>query len=92
MEIISMAKTFKRNFHEAVERVSSGKGRIPVIRKTADKDVSHSRHCWSCMKGSKPKKIIRKAIRRSHKEFLKWEIEHYEHLKHHGEHREDFLD
>ena len=53
-----MSRSFKRNLHDAIRRIDECGGRIPIIRKTRDRQVSHSHDCWMCERGTKPKRAL----------------------------------
>jgi hypothetical protein len=46
-------------------------GRVPVIRKVRDREISHHGECWLCNKGTRPKRIKIKATRRAAKKELR---------------------
>lgn len=67
-----MSHTFKRNFGKAYDRES---GRIPVIHKTPDYEVSHSKDCYLCCSGTRPKRLFQsKPDRRKNKQELLFEL------------------
>lgn len=39
-------------------------GRVPIIRKDLDKNVSHAKTCYMCIKGTAPKRLLQVKPRR----------------------------
>lgn len=67
-----MSRTTKRNFYRAYRSVREGHGgRVPVVRTGGDREVSHSKACYLCQRGTLPKRILHiKPRRRREKETL----------------------
>jgi len=66
-----MSRSLKRNSFAAFDAaVNGGGGRVPVIRNSPDKDVSHSKECFMCGKGKRPRRQVNKAARRAAKRML----------------------
>lgn len=57
-----MSRSLKRSMVAAYDRES---GRVPVIHKLPDSEVSHSKDCYMCISGRKPKRIFLSKPRRS---------------------------
>ncbi|MBO1900910.1 hypothetical protein J4H92_02975 [Leucobacter weissii] len=60
-----MSRSTKRNFHQAFRSMwAQHGGRVPVIRKDRDKNVSHAKPCYMCIKGTAPKRLLQVKPRR----------------------------
>ena len=68
-----MSRSTKRNFYQAYRSVfEEHGGRVPVIRAGGDREVSHSKACYICQRGTLPKRILHiKPRRRREKEALR---------------------
>lgn len=50
-----MSRSLKRSMMNALQRES---GRVPIIHKLPDGEVSHSKDCYMCHSGTKPKRML----------------------------------
>lgn len=68
-----MSRSTKRNFYRAYRSACAEHGgRVPIIRKDLDKNVSHAKPCYMCIKGTVPKRLFQvKPRRRREKRHLK---------------------
>ena len=57
-----MSRSLKRSMMNAAMRES---GRVPVIRKIPDSEVSHSKDCYMCQNGTKPNRMLHIKPRRA---------------------------
>lgn len=60
-----MSRSTKRNFYRAYRAAyEEHGGRVPIIRKDLDKNVSHAKPCYLCVKGTAPKRLLQVKPRR----------------------------
>lgn len=71
-----MSRSMKRNFYRAYRSAyEEHGGRVPIIRKDHDKDVSHAKPCYLCVRGTVPKRVLHvKPRRRKEKRQLRAEV------------------
>lgn len=60
-----MSRSTNRNFYRAYRAAyEEHGGRVPSIRKDLDKNVSHAKPCYLCIKGTAPKRLLQVKPRR----------------------------